>query len=56
MTESTSRTPHSGEPAEGADSPGQDESGRTPHADQPAEGTEEAAEEGLDPENRITGV
>jgi hypothetical protein len=56
MTESAPRTPHPVEPAEGADSPGQDESGRTPHPDQPAEGTEEAAEEGLDPENRITGV
>jgi hypothetical protein len=56
MTESAPRTPHPVEPAEGADTPGQDESGRTPHPDQPAEGTEEAAEEGLDPENRITGV
>jgi hypothetical protein len=56
MTESTSRTPHTAEPAEGDDTPGQDESGRTPHPDQPAEGSEEAAAEGLDPENRITGV
>ena len=56
MTESTSRTPHPAEPAEGAGSPGEDQSGRTPHPEQPAEGSVEAAEEGLDPENRITGV
>ncbi len=56
MTESASSTPHPVEPAEGAEDPGQDESGRTPHPDQPAEGTEEAAAEGLDPENRVTGV
>jgi hypothetical protein len=56
MTESASSTPHPVEPAEGADSPGQDESGRTPHPEQPAEGTEDAAQEGTDPENRVTGV
>jgi len=54
MTENE-RTPHTPEPAEGAVSPGQDESGRTPHPEQPAEGSEEAAKEGLTPENRITG-
>ena len=56
MTESASRTPHTAEPAEGDESPGQDDSGRTPHTEQPAEGSEEAAAEGLDPENRISGV
>ena len=56
MTESASSTPHPVEPAEGDVTPGQDESGRTPHPDQPAEGSEQAAEEGLDPENRVTGV
>jgi hypothetical protein len=56
MTESGSRTPHPDQPAEGDTQPGSDESGRTPHPDQPAEGSEEAAQEGLDPENRITGA
>jgi hypothetical protein len=56
MTENGSTTPHPVEPAEGDESPGQDESGRTPHPDQPAEGSEEAAEEGTDPDNRVTGV
>ena len=56
MTESGSRTPHPVEPAEGDTDPGSDESGRTPHTDEPAEGSEAAAEAGLDPENRITGV
>ncbi len=56
MTESTPQSPHTAEPAEGADDPGQQTAGRTPHPDQPAEGSEEAAAEGLDPENRITGV
>ena len=57
MTESTGRTPHPEEPAEGK-TPSDDpqDSGRTPHPGQPAEGSEQAAEEGLDPENRITGV
>ncbi len=61
MTESPSngpqdneRTPHPEEPAEGK-APAEDpqDTGRTPHPEQPAEG--ELAE-GLDPENRITGV
>ena len=56
MTESASRTPHPVEPAEGDVAPGQDESGSTPHTDEPAEGSEAAAEQGLDPETRITGV
>ncbi len=55
MTESTPET-HTAEPAEGAEAPGQQDTGRTPHPDQPAEGSEEVAAEGLDPENRITGV
>ncbi|MEU2350396.1 hypothetical protein [Modestobacter sp. NPDC049651] len=53
MTEST---PHPTEPAEGAVEPGQDESGRTPHPTEPAEGKEEAAAEGVDPDNRISGA
>jgi hypothetical protein len=56
MTESAPRSPHPVEPAEGDEAPGQDESGRTPHTEEPAEGSDAAAEEGLDPENRITGV
>ena len=56
MTETGSTTPHPVEPAEGDESPGQEESGRTPHPQEPAEGSEPAAQEGLDPENRITGV
>jgi hypothetical protein len=56
MTENGSTTPHPVEPAEGDESPGQDERGRTPHPDQPAEGSEEAAAEGTDPGNRVTGV
>ena len=56
MTESAGSTPHPVEPAEGDEAPGQDESGRTPHPEQPAEGSEEAAQEGLDPGNRVTGV
>lgn len=56
MTESAPRTPHTSEPAEGDVAPGQDEGGRTPHPEEPAEGSEAAAEEGLDPENRVTGV
>jgi hypothetical protein len=56
MTETTGSTPHTDEPAEGAESPGQDGTGRTPHPDQPAEGAEEAAAEGTDPENRVTGA
>ena len=56
MTESASSTPHPVEPAEGDVTPGQDESGRTPHPDEPAEGSEAAAEEGVAPENRVTGV
>ena len=54
MTESTGRTPHPEEPADGktpAEAP--QDTGRTPHPEQPAEG---GLEEGLDPENRITGV
>ena len=56
MTETTGSTPHSDEPAEGAENPGQEGRGRTPHPDQPAEGAEEAATEGADPQNRVTGV
>jgi hypothetical protein len=55
MTESAERTPHPDEPAEGGrEAP--EGGGKTPHPEQPAEGSEEAGEEGLDPENRITGV
>jgi hypothetical protein len=57
MTESTGRTPHSEEPAEGQ--PASDdvsETGRTPHAGQPAEGAEAAAADGVDPDSRITGA
>jgi hypothetical protein len=57
MTESEpNTTPHPVEPAEGDVAPGADESGRTPHPSDPAEGSEQAAEEGLDPGNRVTGV
>jgi len=57
MTESTGRTPHTEEPAEGK-TPSDDpqDTGRTPHPGQPAEGSEDVAEEGLDPEDRVTGV
>ncbi|MGY1749349.1 hypothetical protein [Modestobacter sp. SYSU DS0511] len=54
MTESAQQ--HPSEPAEGGDPAVDQEGGRTPHPDQPAEGTEEAAEDGLDPENRVTGA
>jgi hypothetical protein len=53
MTESDARTPHPEEPAEGQTTGNQHETGRTPHPEQPAEG---GLEEGLDPENRVTGV
>jgi len=61
MSESESQTPHPVEPAEGDTAPGSDESGRTPHPSDPAEGSEAAgaeaaAAEGVDPENRVTGV
>jgi len=56
MTESTGTTPHSDEPAEGAETPGQPGTGRTPHAEEPAEGSEAAATDGVDPENRVSGV
>ena len=57
MTDSTERTPHPDEPAEGgSDAPEVPGGGKTPHPEQPAEGSEEAGEEGLDPENRITGA
>ncbi len=60
MTESTGRTPHTEEPAEGEapGTAGQDEGGRTPHPGQPAEGgvDEAGLAEGLDPENRVTGA
>ncbi|WP_222194535.1 hypothetical protein [Modestobacter italicus] len=54
MTESTGRTPHTEEPAEG-EQPREhgEDAGRTPHTEQPAEG---GLEEGLDPESRVTGV
>ena len=59
MTESSGRTPHPEEPAEGktpADDP--QDTGRTPHPGEPAEGkdAEAKAAEGLDPENRVTGA
>ena len=57
MTETTGRTAHPEEPAEGQ--PTSDdvtETGRTPHPGQPAEGDESAAAEGADPDSRITGV
>lgn len=54
MTEST-ETPHSEEPAEGAEHPGQEGSGRTPHPQQPAEGVDPEAP-GTDPDTRVTGV
>ena len=53
MTEST---PHTDEPAEGAETPGQEGTGRTPHTEEPAEGSEESAAEGVDPDNRVTGA
>jgi hypothetical protein len=56
MTESSSRTPRSPEPAEGGDPPGQEDAGRTPHPDQPAEGADTDEEPGVDPANRVTGV
>jgi hypothetical protein len=56
MTENQGTTPHTDEPAEGADSPGQEGTGRTPHPEEPAEGSEAAAQEGVDPENRISGA
>lgn len=63
MTETTPTHPE--DPAEGADTTGTDTTGtdgagRTPHPDQPAEGgdpdTEQRASDGLDPENRVTGI
>ncbi|MGY1838828.1 MULTISPECIES: hypothetical protein [unclassified Modestobacter] len=54
MTESAPQ--HSSEPAEGSDPAVDQEGGRTPHPDQPAEGGEQAAEDGVDPENRVTGA
>jgi len=56
MTETSGRTPHPEEPAEGQ--PTSDdvtENGRTPHPGQPAEGAEAGAE-GVDPDSRITGA
>ena len=56
MTETTGRTPHPEEPAEGQ--PTSDdaaETGRTPHPGQPAEGTDPGAE-GVDPDTRIAGI
>lgn len=40
MTE-PERTPHSSEPAEGAEDPGTGEDGQTPHSEDPAEGAED---------------
>ncbi|TWH74633.1 hypothetical protein JD78_03178 [Modestobacter roseus] len=54
MTESAPQ--HSSEPAEGSDPAVDQEGGRTPHASEPAEGSEAAAEDGVDPENRISGA
>ena len=58
MTETTGRTPHPEEPAEGQPtSDDVEETGRTPHPGQPAEGADvDALQEGLDPENRVTGA
>jgi hypothetical protein len=58
MTESTGRTPHSEEPAEGQPTTDDaSETGRTPHAGQPAEGVDTAAlEDGVDPESKISGA
>ena len=56
MTESTSRTPHPVEPAEGGDPPGQEDAGRTPHPEQPAEGADADDQPGVDPGTRVTGV
>ncbi|WP_299952901.1 hypothetical protein [uncultured Modestobacter sp.] len=53
MTENTGHTPHSEEPAEGKTDAEQPDSGRTPHPQEPAEG---GAEEGTDPENRISEI
>lgn len=53
MTENTGHTPHSEEPAEGKTDAEQPDSGRTPHPQEPAEG---GAEQGTDPENRISEV
>ena len=46
------------QPDGGGPSRDEEGSGRTPHPVQPAEGAdpEAAAETGLDPENRVTGV
>ena len=58
MTETTPTHPE--DPAEGADTTSTDGAGRTPHPDQPAEGgdpdTEQRASDGLNPENRVTGI
>ena len=57
MTETTGRTPHPEEPAEGQPtSDDVSETGRTPHPGQPAEGAESAAADGVDPDSRITGA
>lgn len=54
---SAGRTPHPGQPAEGADAGEGEGSGRTPHTEEPAEGTDPAAETpGIDPDTRVTGV
>jgi hypothetical protein len=54
---SAGRTPHPGQPAEGADAGGGEGGGRTPHPEQPAEGADPATEApGTDPETRVTGV
>ena len=37
-------SPHTAEPAEGGDPPGEPSGGRTPHPDQPAEGGDVAGE------------
>ena len=39
MTE-PENSPHTAEPAEGAEQPGTGETGRTPHSEEPAEGKE----------------
>jgi hypothetical protein len=55
MTESTPT--HAEDPAEGADTTDTAAAGRTEHSEQPAEGADTAdAEQGLDPENRVTGI
>jgi len=50
------RTPHPGQPAEGADAGEGQGTGRTPHPEQPAEGADAGETPGIDPDTRVTGV